>query len=124
MITYSHQYDVRFAVAKRDHSLDHLLDLHGMVFVVDEKAGHWVKFEVRSVPPSIERPHGLNYSLTLHNASGERLVGFDNAHNVEGSRDHRHVYKTVKPYEYKDAATLLEDFWSAVEKVLTQRGVQ
>ena len=112
-----------YAVTKRDHSLDHLLDLHGLVLVVDEKGGHWVKFEVRQVPVSADRPHGLNYSLTLHTASGERLVGFDNAHSVKGSRDHRHHFTTVKPYAYSNAGTLLEDFWKAVDSVLQERGV-
>lgn len=113
-------------MAKRDHSLDNLLDLHGQILVVDDKGGHWVKFAVRQVPVSAERPHGLNYSLTLHAASGERLVGFDNAHKVKGTkdarRDHKHRFKTIKPYAYKDAATLLEDFWETVDKVLKERG--
>jgi hypothetical protein len=111
----------------RDTSLDVLLDLHGQLLVVDEKGGHWVKFVVRKVPVTPERPHGLDYSLTLHEASGARLVGFDNAHPASGSKDrakdHRHRLKSVKPYVYRDAATLLEDFWSEVDNVLRERGV-
>jgi hypothetical protein len=34
------------------------------------------------VPASAEKPHGLDYSLTLHGPDGEWLVGFDNAHPV------------------------------------------
>ena len=68
-----------------DPSLDTLLDLHGQVLVIDE-AGFWVKFVVTRVPASLEKPHGLDYSLTLHGPDGERLVGFDNAHQVEGKR--------------------------------------
>ena len=63
----------------RDRSLDALLDLDGLVFVVDPDGRHWVKFSVQRVDPTSERPHGLSYSLTLHTESGERLVGFDNA---------------------------------------------
>jgi hypothetical protein len=37
--------------------------------------------------------------------------------------DHRHRLQTVKPYAYKDAATLLADFWQAVDAVLKERGV-
>lgn len=37
-------------MAKRDASLDHLLDLDGQILVVDEKGGHWVKFVVKQVP--------------------------------------------------------------------------
>lgn len=113
----------------RDPSLDALLDLDGQVLVVDPDGGHWVKFVVRRVPVSAEKPHGLDYSLTLHGREGERLVGFDNAHSVgqrrrRGSpRDHRHRLRTVKPYEYRDAASLLADFWAEVDAVLRERGV-
>ena len=117
----------------RDLSLDTLLDLDGQVLVVDPAGQHWVKFTVRRVQPSSERPHGLSYSLTLHNGAGERLVGFDNAHAVRptsgpggGKRnrhDHKHRFRTVRPYDYKDAATLLADFWTAVDAVLKERGL-
>lgn len=38
--------------------------------------------------------------------------------------NHKHRLKTVQPYEYKDAATLLEDFWAETEAVLRERGVK
>jgi hypothetical protein len=47
-----------------DPTLDTLLALDGQVFFVDDKARFWVKFEVKRVEPSEERPHGLRYSLT------------------------------------------------------------
>lgn len=56
----------------RDPSLDMLLDLDGQVLVVDPEGGHWVKFIVTRIPVSPEKPHGLDYSLTLHGPSGER----------------------------------------------------
>jgi len=59
----------------RDPSLDVLLDLDGQAFVVDPEGGHWVRFVVTRVPASAEKPHGLDYSLTLHGPDGERLVG-------------------------------------------------
>ena len=112
----------------RDPTLDTLLDLDGQTLVVDPAGGHWVKFTVTRVPVSSERPHGLDYSITLHGPDGERLVGFDNAHPAAGQklgapRDHRHRLRTVKPYEYRDAATLLADFWALVDTVLRERGV-
>jgi Family of unknown function (DUF6516) len=109
----------------RDTGLDALLDLDGQILVVDEQGGCWVRFKARRVPVSEDRPHGLDYALTLHDASGERLVGFDNAHAAAGvkERDHRHRFKTVKPYEYKNAARLLEDFWAETERILRERGV-
>jgi hypothetical protein len=112
----------------RDPSLDSLLDLDGQVLVVDSEGGHWVKFVVTAVPVRPEKPHGLDYSLTLHGPSGERLVGFDNAHPVGRQKrgepqDHRHRLRTVKPYDYQDAGALLADFWGEVDAVLRERGV-
>jgi hypothetical protein len=116
----------------RDTSLDTLLDLHGQTFFVDEQGNYWVKFEVRQVEVSGERPHGLVYSLTLHDASGERLIGFDNAHAMSSGSgpgrktrrefDHRHRLRSIRPYEYRDAATLLGDFWAEVDAVLREKG--
>jgi len=40
-----------------------------------------------------------------------------------GAHDHGHRLKTVKPYEYQDAATLLADFWDEVYAVLKEKGV-
>jgi hypothetical protein len=112
----------------REPSLDLLLDLDGESFIA--AGAYWVKFVVKRVPSSPARPHGLSYSLTLHDATGARVVGFDNAHTApvrKGSRrmaqDHRHRLRSVAPYEYRDAATLLADFWAEVDAVLKQSGV-
>ncbi|MDR3569377.1 MAG: DUF6516 family protein [Syntrophobacteraceae bacterium] len=122
----------RMVKQKEEPELDDLLALDGVVLVVDPLGKHWVKFVVKRVAPSDERPHGVNYSLTLHAADGERLVGFDNAHTVSigsgpsrramATHDHRHRHGVVKPYKYKDAATLLRDFWSDVDAVLKEKG--
>ena len=118
---------------KRDPSLDTLLDLDGLVIVIDEEGGYWVKFEVKRVPVTQERPHGLDYSLTLHGRDNERLIGFDNAHPVRRSArpggalaayDHKHKVRSIRPYEYRDAAALLADFWTEVEATLKERGVE
>ena len=114
--------------ASRDSSLDVLLDLDGQVLVLDPERGHWVRVVVTRVSVSPEKPHGLDYSLTLHGPDGERLVGFDNAHPVArqrlgGPQDHRHRMRTIKAYEYRDAATLLGDFWKTVDAVLREKGV-
>ena len=96
-----------------------------------DEAGHWVKFIVVPTEVSPHRPHGLSYSLTLHAPDGTRLVGFDNAHAVRERRgpgarrvesDHRHRLRTVRPYDYTDAATLLEDFCKEMDGVLRERG--
>lgn len=120
--------NLRAVERERDPAFDTLLDLDGQVLVVDPAGNHWVKFVVTAVSRSPEKPHGLDYSLTLHGPSGERLVGFDNAHPV-GRRtrgepqDHKHRLKRVLPYEYRNAATLLADFWTEVDTVLRRRGV-
>ena len=118
---------------ERDSSLDALLELTGQVLVIDPETNHWVRFVVHCVPETEAKPHGLDYSLTLHGPDGTRLVGFDNAHQVRsqsgpgaragGAHDHRHRLRTVRPYDYKDAATLLEDFWIEVDAVMRERGV-
>jgi Family of unknown function (DUF6516) len=115
----------------RDPDLSVLLDFDGLSFAVDGTGNYTVSFIVRQVPRTAERPHGLSYSLTLHDETGARLVGFDNAHAAparkgrpsRAERDHRHRLLTVQPYKYRDAATLLADFWADVDSVLKERGV-
>ena len=118
----------------RDPSLDMLLDLDGAVLVIDPAGEHWVRFRVKRVPPTLEKPQGLKYALTLHGPGGTRLAGFDNAHPVPSAagpagrrrlaHDHRHRHRTIRPYEYRDAAQLLADFRTEVEAVLEERGVR
>lgn len=115
--------------SEHDPAFDTLLELDGQILFIDER-GHWVKFEVKRAAASPERPHGLKYSLTLHDTAGRRLIGFDNAHPVATSRgparrsrqalDHRHRSRTVRPYDYRDAATLLADFWAEVDAILKE----
>lgn len=117
----------------RDRAADVLLDLDGQVFVVDSKGGYVVRFSVRRVDRTPERPHGLNYSLTLHGPEGSRLLGFDNAHAIRKSHgpggkspteyDHKHKMDAIRPYRFKDAATLLGDFWAEVDRLLKEKGV-
>jgi hypothetical protein len=112
-----------------DPGLDLLLDLDGETFIA--AGAYRVSFVVKQVPPSPERPHGLSYSLTLHDETGARVVGFDNAHAAPTKKgrarpvvqDHRHRLRTIQPYAYRDAATLLADFWAEVLAVLNEKGV-
>lgn len=116
----------------RDPSFDTLVNLDGQIFYMGDK-GHRVQFDVVRVPPAPERPHGLKYSLTVHNSRGQRIAGFDNAHSVRstmgpgGKRreyDHKHRFRNVRPYDYRSAAALLEDFWKLAEEVLKEEGVR
>jgi|SRR5271154_7146345 len=120
------------AESKHDPGLDALLALDGVVLVVDPHSRHWIKMVVKQVAASPQRPHGISYSLTLHTAGGERLIGYDNAHAVgagsgpgrrrNAAHDHRHRHGATKAYAFSDAATLMQDFWNDVEEVLRERG--
>ena len=110
-----------------DPSLDVLLDLDGQVLIVDPAGGHWVKFVVTRVPVSSEKPHGIDYSLTLHGPTGERLVGVCKTHSVSGQgrgdpRDHLHRLPTVRRSEDSDATTLLADLRNVGDGGRRERG--
>lgn len=116
-----------------EHTLEFLLAFDGRVHWFEQ--GYWLKFEIKRVDPTPERPHGLRYSFTLHDPNGTRLLGFDNAHGVEprGSRfkkrptevDHWHRTQgdAGRPYVFTSADRLLEDFFAEVGRVLSERRV-
>lgn len=110
----------------KDTGLEFLLALNGDRYFVDDKGEFEAIFNVIRIAKSLQRPSGISYSLVLLNARNERVVCFDNAHTVSkgsgpGKRrlipfDHKHVGNRVLPYEFKDALTLLQDFWAEVAK--------
>lgn len=106
-----------------DRTLETLLELDGERFVVDEHLGLWVKFEAKAVHRTQERPHGVRYSLSLHDRANRRLMGFDNAHAVEAKdahlHDHWHRNQSDKgrPYAYENAGKLMQDFWKEVDQI-------
>lgn len=51
------------------------------------------------MPVSAEKPHGLDYSLTLHDDENNRLLPFDNAHSVRQSAGP--VGRTRVQYDHK-----------------------
>ena len=116
-----------------EYGLEFLLAFDGRIHHLEE--GYWIKFEIERVKAAKERPHGLSYSFTLHAPDGTRLVGFDNAHGVSatGGRfkrkppasDHWHRTETDpgRPYQFKNAETLIDDFFDEVERVLGERGI-
>ena len=116
-----------------DHALEFLLAFDGRIHHLEE--GYWLKFEIKRVTTTGNRPHGLSYSFTLHAPDGARSVGFDNAHGVpaQGSRFKRqepasdHWHRTEadpgRPYQFKDVETLIDDFFDEVERVLRARGI-
>ena len=106
--------------------LEYLLELNGEIFPMDN--GYWTKIEAKVVNESEHIPHGIKYSLTLHDRSNERVLGYDNAHGVRTNKtkfkvmktkwDHKHERNTITSYDYKSAGKLLEDFWSDVNKIV------
>lgn len=64
-----------------DVGLETLLLLHGEVY--DQGGGYWIRIEAWQVEPDGHIPHGIRYSLTLHDQYGTRLLGYDNAHAVK-----------------------------------------
>ncbi len=55
------------------HGLETLLLLNGEIY--DQDAGHCIKIEARQTAATEHRPHGIRYSLTLHDRYGIRLPG-------------------------------------------------
>jgi hypothetical protein len=115
--------------SREDETLIGLLNLDGEIFPMD--SGYWTKFEARRVDPEPHAPHGVRYSLTLHDRYNRRVLGFDNAHAVRPTRkgyaarkitwDHRHKCEKVSPYDYESASRLLEDFWREVELIMGEK---
>ena len=116
-----------------EYQLEFLLAFDGRIHHLEK--GYRIKFEISQVAGTPERPHGLNYSFTLHGPDGRRLIGYDNAHGVAavGSRykdrpeahDHYHRTETEagRPYKFRNVETLIDDFFNAVERVLEDHGI-
>jgi uncharacterized protein DUF6516 len=108
-----------------DHEREVLLSLDGLEFQFAQ--GYRVRIAAQVVETTSARPHGVKYSLTLHDSTGRRIYGLDNAHAARRSRarfDHRHVYggRRIVAYIYRGPIGLLEDFYREVERILRERG--
>lgn len=114
-----------------DTGLEALLDLDG--YIIAQDLGCWVKVGAWRVVATPEIPHGIRYSLTLHEPYGKRIMGYDNSHAIKppkkfkyaGQRlaydhKHRHIADKGVPYEFRDAYQLLADFFKEVDRVLKE----
>ena len=112
-----------------DAELLTLLDLDGLSHWYDN--GCWVKLEAKRVDIDKHRPHGIKYSLTLHDRNNTRIFGLDNAHAIKkrGRRpkkyygriitwDHVHKQENIERYLFSSASQLLDDFWKVVNKIV------
>lgn len=108
------------------HELQILLDLDSEIFPMEN--GFWTKFEIKEVNPTEQIPHGIKYSLTLHDRHNTRILGYDNAHALKPRKrrfsskriiwDHRHKRDITEPYEFDSPGQLLGDFWRDVETII------
>ncbi len=117
-----------------DTEIENLLMLDGEIIEADSDLEYFARFVASRAEITEGRPHGIKYSLTLHDRHNQRLLGFDNAHAIEDKRrgnfshhrkvitwDHEHKFKEgdlVIPYEYDSAEKLLCDFWAAVDEAI------
>ncbi len=72
----------------KDPGIENLLALDGQI--VDQHHGYWVKIEARRVEPTAEIPHGIRYSLTLHEPYGKRILGYLNFVVDNNTKFHSH----------------------------------
>ena len=112
-----------------DRTLENLLGLNGDIIYFD--SGYWAKFEAERVTApwnavrhqvfidaarsGQQANHGLRQRARLEAAVEEETM-------VVPVRPHALV-QDPQPYEYTDAAALVEAFWRDVERVLRKRGV-
>src|SRR5271168_4943404 len=111
---------------KPDYELEVLLSLDGYEFRF--ASGYAVKYQARRVSVSAGRPHGIKYSLTLHDRNRRRVYGIDNAHKAWRGRkfDHRYRYRSSElvAYEFRGPVILLQDFLREVERIMNERGIE
>lgn len=112
----------------KDIDLQTLLNLDGQTYFFEK---YWTKIEAARVEVTLHRPHGIKYSLTLHDSNNTRILGFDNAHKLKrrGRRpkkytgrivtwDHVHKHEKVEYCTFTSASQLLSDFWDATNKIV------
>ena len=117
-----------------DWKIQYLLDLDRQK--VRLESGYWWTVRAYRVEPSAGRPHGLGYSISLHDQNDDRVFGFDNAHGVDvgtgparksrrpKAYDHKHVRgKESVPYTFTSPAQLIEDFFEAMNEYLEKEGL-
>lgn len=119
---------------ERIKGLRNLLELNNETMIIYPKEKKFFTyFDIQETKPSSEhRPHGIKYSLTLHDRTLQpnetRIFGIDNAHSVKAKGniyiarkvtwDHVHKNDQILNYEFVDAEQLLIDFWQSVKTIL------
>lgn len=57
---------------KSDAGIENLIDLNGSI--LEQEHGYWIKLEAWRVEATEQIPHGIRYSLTLHEPHGHRVL--------------------------------------------------
>jgi len=116
------------------HTLEYLLDYDGTIYYYEY--GYHMRFQFKRVPVTDRHPHGLKYSLTLHDDRGNRILGFDNGHNapnlgsshkrMQAEADHWHRTEDDpgRPYEFISIEKLLDDFFNEAKRVFQEHGIR
>jgi len=109
-----------------DEAMQRLLDYDRRLYWLGN--GWSIRFRVAQSAITEARPHGIKYSLTLHDVDGLRLLGYDNAHGIPRSQayDHRHRFRRTQDlvaYDFRGADELICDFFDAVERACAEEGI-
>ncbi len=78
-----------------------------------EPNGDIVEMKIWQLHHLKDKSHSLKYSL-VYIRDGKRLICYDNAH---GKGDHRHYGQKEHVYHFTDIDTLVEDFYSDIERL-------
>jgi len=77
------------------------------------KGDEIVEVKIWQMPKSLERPHGIKFSV-VYVKGGKMLLGYDNA---EQKVYHRHYLDKEAPYEFENIWKLIDDFKSDLEGI-------
>jgi hypothetical protein len=81
------------------------------------KGDEIVEVKIWQVLKSLDRPHGIKFSV-VYIKGGKRLLGYD---NEEQKVYHRHYLDKEAPYEFEDIWTLIGDFKIDLERIRGRR---
>src|SRR5665647_2524300 len=82
----------------KDHGIDTLIELHDQI--IEQNGGYWIKIEAWEVAATKGIPHGIRYSLTLHEPYGNRILGYDNAHAIKPRKKFKYAGRKLT-YDHK-----------------------
>lgn len=76
--------------------------------------GEIVEMRAWEVPRSAAKPEGIKYSMVYVDASGRRILGYDNA---EGKGHHRHFGDDESSLEFESLESLVLRFLDEVSRL-------